>query len=184
MPVAPLRTSAISRFGLALMLLGWAARAEQAAPRARVAEDPYGGSGAVVLEPVHATPQRQPTKRLVFSCITPGLVTFSDRPCGPAQQLYEIRLLPPHATQPGESASLTKAKPAASPQVAHDDARAADAVAAAAAKAAEHARTCERLEEAVQTLDRRMRAGYSSSEAPRLWDRWRDAKERLRQGDC
>jgi hypothetical protein len=165
------------------MLLGWAARAEQAAPRARVAEDPYGGSGAVILEPVLA-PSQQPTKRLVFSCITPGLVTFSDRPCGPAQQLYEIRLLPPHATQPGESASLSKTKPAASPQVAHDDARAADAVAAAAAKAAEHARTCERLEEAVQTLDRRMRAGYSSSEAPRLWDRWRDAKERLRQADC
>jgi hypothetical protein len=169
--------------GLAFTFAAIAASGAETSPRARLAEDPYGGSGAAVLEPVPA-PSPQPTRRLVFSCITPGLVTFSDRPCGPAQQLYEIRLLPPHATQPGEAASLAKSKPSTSPRAPHDKAGAADAVSAAAAKAAEHTRACERLEEAVQTLDRRMRAGYSSSEAPRLWDRWRDAKERLRQADC
>ena len=43
---------------------------------------------------------------------------------------------------------------------------------------------CSRLAGAVQALDARMRAGYSAREAARLWARWREAKERLREADC
>jgi hypothetical protein len=44
--------------------------------------------------------------------------------------------------------------------------------------------TCERLQAAVHALDTRMRNGYSAREAGRLWDRWRDARERVRDADC
>jgi hypothetical protein len=176
----------LSSLGLLLTFAGGVTQAGESAPRASSRDDPYGGSGSAVLEPVPAAPAARSTRRLVFSCVTPGLVTFSDRPCGPAQQLYEVRLLPPHATRPGEGTSIEKPRPAAASRAPREDARAPDATeaAAAATKAAEHGHTCERLQEAVQSLDRRMRAGYSSSEAPRLWDRWRDAKEKLRQADC
>ena len=181
------RPLSLSRFGLLLALAGCVTHAGESTPRASSREDPYGGSGGAVLEPASETPAAlRPTKRLVFSCVTPGLVTFSDRPCGPAQQLYEVRLLPPHATQPGEGTSIDKPKPVAANRASREGTRSTETAeaAAAASKAIEHTRTCERLQEAVQTLDRRMRAGYSASEAPRLWDRWRDAKERLRQADC
>ncbi len=51
---------------------------EPVTPRARqlpTVDGPPGGGGAVVLEPVK--PRAQPTRRLVYSCVAPGLVTFS-----------------------------------------------------------------------------------------------------------
>jgi hypothetical protein len=46
------------------------------------------------------------------------------------------------------------------------------------------AQTCERLARTLRDLDARMRAGYSAREAGRLWDRWRETRERLREAGC
>jgi hypothetical protein len=43
---------------------------------------------------------------------------------------------------------------------------------------------CQKLRAALDSLDSRMRAGYSAREAGSLWERWRDAKARLRAADC
>lgn len=174
---------------LLLLACCFSAFASEGSPRAHAEAGPMGGSGAAVLEPVPEPKPPATLHRLVFSCVAPGLVTFSDRPCGPLPVMHEIKLLPPAPVRAGESPSVRAPKESASTRVVRADERreAAQRTAAEAqarAKVSEHARTCERLQEAVQTLDRRMRAGYSSAEAPRLWDRWRDAREKLRQADC
>jgi hypothetical protein len=46
------------------------------------------------------------------------------------------------------------------------------------------ATTCQRLQATLDTLDSRMRTGYSAREAGRLWERWRETKARLRAADC
>ena len=165
----------------------WSAPAGAGATNPGIEAGPLGGHGAAVLEPVPEPRLPASTRRLVFSCVTPGLITFSDRPCGPEAVTLEVKLLHPDAQRAGESASLRSPRtPAATRDKAND--QAARVLAAEAreqtATRQEHARTCQRLQEAVQALDRRMRAGYSAAEAPRLWDRWRDAKEELRQADC
>jgi hypothetical protein len=43
---------------------------------------------------------------------------------------------------------------------------------------------CERHQRRLDELNDRMRAGYSAREAARLWQQWRDAKERLRTARC
>jgi hypothetical protein len=55
---------------------------------------------------------------------------------------------------------------------------------AAERAARDRAAACARLEQAVEDLDQRLRAGYSAREAGRLWARWREAKERLRDARC
>ena len=48
----------------------------------------------------------------------------------------------------------------------------------------ERVMTCQKLQAALDSLDSRMRAGYSAREAGSLWERWRDAKARLHEADC
>ncbi|HEX6570734.1 MAG TPA: hypothetical protein VF055_01850, partial [Steroidobacteraceae bacterium] len=67
-----------------------------------VARTPTGGGGAVVLEPVPARESPRTWRRVVFTCTSPGLVEFSDRPCGPLPVLHEVKL---HAPAPGAVAS-------------------------------------------------------------------------------
>jgi hypothetical protein len=43
---------------------------------------------------------------------------------------------------------------------------------------------CAVLQRQLDGLNDRMRAGYSAREAARLWQRWRDTKERLRTSRC
>ena len=142
-------------------------------------DTPTGGGGTVVLEPVkqHAGP----TRRLVFSCVTPGLVTFADRPCGPMPEVRELKLDQPVPAAVG-----------ASPEVGNVDAQTPANRrktterdnAGPAAAAAEHVMTCQKLQAALDSLDSRMRAGYSAREAGSLWERWRAAKARLRAANC
>ncbi len=142
-------------------------------------DSPAGGGGTVVLEPVK--PRAQPTRRLVYSCVAPGLVTFSDRPCGPLSELRELKVSAPAPTAAGASPELGDARePSAasrrhspgSEEVDADDAQ------------EEHSATCRNLQATLDSLDARMRAGYSAREAGRLWDRWRDAKARLHEANC
>ncbi|MEY2919217.1 MAG: hypothetical protein RL261_522 [Pseudomonadota bacterium] len=143
-------------------------------------DSPSGGGGTVVLEPV---PQRaQPTRRLVYSCAGPGLVTFSDRPCGPLPEVRELRVQEPPpaaagaAQEPGKGSKHTAQ--ASSPAVARENANDPDGAVAA------HVTACQKLQATLDSLDSRMRTGYSAREAGRLWERWREAKVRLREANC
>ncbi len=138
-------------------------------------------AGSVIPEPVRG--RARPTTRLVYTCVTPGLVTFADRPCGPAAQQRELKLdLPqPAAAAAGESSSI--AEPTAAAAKARRD-TAAKADAAAASAAADRAATCLRLEAALDEVDSQMRAGYPAREAGRLWERWRGARASLREARC
>ena len=164
----------------ALLLPLWTCAAERTPNDA--APNPMGGGGSVVLEPVPARPASGPTQRVVFTCIAPGLTTFSDRPCGPLPERRELQLLPATVTRGGETASVTPPR-----------ARASTRPATSTRDGTKHrhrhvmpnapaiARNSRRP---LQPSTGRCVAGYSAREAPRLWDRWRDAKERLRAAGC
>jgi hypothetical protein len=142
-------------------------------------DTPSGGSGSVALEPVKQ--RTQPTSRLVYSCIAPGLVTYSDRPCGPLPQVRELHVQAPPATahvavrilaNTGKVAETSGRKKVEGENTVHGDGEVG------------HSTTCQELQATVDNLDSRMRAGYSAREAGRLWERWREAKSRLREADC
>lgn len=161
-----------------VMLSVTAARGAQTLPHPAV-DDASARAGSVQPQPVQ--PRARVHRRLVYTCIEPGLVTYSDRPCGGTvvtRRELEVRT----------PAVVSGAGPGAEPDVssAADKRRAAAAKAdAAAARAAtERAATCERLEAAVDEIDAKMRAGYPAREAGRLWDRWREARARLREAHC
>lgn len=142
---------------------------------------PMGGAGATVLEPVPGQPAPDRPQRIVYTCVTPGLTTFSDRPCGP---LPDRRAL-------GIAATRTRAAGEA-PTVVPRQARAATKPAAVAGRHVAQPSTrvaklddkCSQLRDTLSGLDRQMRAGYSAREAPRLWERWRDARDRLHAAGC
>jgi len=136
-------------------------------------------AGSVIPEPVRA--RARPTTRLVYSCVMPGLVTFADRPCGPAAQQRELKLATPPPAAAGESSSIAEPT-AAAVQARRNTAAKADAAAARAA--ADRAATCLRLEAALDEVDSQMRAGYPAREAGRLWERWRGARASLREARC
>ncbi len=144
-----------------------------------VVDAPSGGGGSVVPEPVKQ--RARPTRRLVYSCVAPGHVTFSDRPCGPTPLLRELKVAAPAPVAAGAAPDLAKARqapPASNRQAAL---READG---SRARVDEHATACEKLQATLDDVDAHMRAGYSAREAGRLWQRWREAKERLRAARC
>jgi hypothetical protein len=170
---APLRVAATVLLGT--MLPG------PLAVEAATTRTPTGGGGTVVLEPVPPSESRRTWRRLVFTCTSPGLVVFSDRPCGPLPTVHELKGHAPRgSTDAGAAPTVVPPQPAASVRPASFHARRDDGPDEAAQREA----TCRRLQEAVRTLDDRMRAGYSAREAALLWSRWREAKERLREADC
>jgi hypothetical protein len=137
------------------------------------------GAGSVIPEPVRE--RARPTSRLVYTCVTPGLVTFADRPCGPTAQQRALKLDRPQPAAAGESSSITEPTAAAA-KARRDTAAKADLAAARAA--ADRAATCLRLEAALDEVDSQMRAGYPAREAGRLWERWRGARASLREARC
>jgi hypothetical protein len=142
-------------------------------------DSPAGGGGSVVLEPVR--PRAQPTRRLVYSCVAPGLVTFSDRPCGPRQEVRELKLEQPLPAAAGGSpgpGTVDAQAPASRRKTAEQDGDGATAA------ETERVTTCQKLQAVLDRLDSRMRAGYTAREAGSLWERWRDAKARLHAADC
>lgn len=136
-------------------------------------------AGSVIPEPVRE--RARPTTRLVYTCVMPELVTFADRPCGPAARQRELKLALPQPAAAGESSSIAEPT-AATAQARRDTAAKADVAAARAA--ADRTATCLRLEAALDEVDSQMRAGYPAREAGRLWERWRGARANLREARC
>jgi hypothetical protein len=138
-------------------------------------DSPQGGGGAVVLEPAPA--RASVSRRTIFTCVTPRLVTYSDRPCGPLTGTRLLRTVTP------PRGDLQAAAPASRPAPATVPHRGGD-VGGPARPASKREPDCEPLEAAVDELDQVMRAGYSARESARLWERWREARARLREADC
>lgn len=144
-------------------------------PRVDVAPD---SAGSVRPQPVQ--PRARTTSRLVYTCIEPGLITYADRPCGPAAAQRQLQVRTP-VSPAGEAPDVEKTATAAADS---RRAAAARADANAARTAAQRTATCTRLEAAVDEVDAQMRAGYPAREAGRLWERWREARARLREARC
>jgi len=141
---------------------------------------PLGSGNSVVLEP--APPQAAPRhQRSVFVCQLDGRPVYADRPCGAAATPRElvIDVSPaPAPARPGASVTTLPPAPRAStrpraeqrdgndPSISNVDSR------------------CAALHRQLDEINDRMRAGYSAREAARLWQRWRDLKDRLRTARC
>lgn len=148
--------------------------------------NPMGGAGANVLERVPEQPVQEQAatarpQRIVYTCVTPGLTTFSDRPCGPLPERRRLELPATRAPAAGEAPSVVPGQARAATKPAAVTGR---RVAQPAARMAKLDDKCLQLQDTAAALDRQMRAGYSAREAPRLWERWRDARERLRAAGC
>jgi hypothetical protein len=135
---------------------------------------PLGGGQSVTLEPTPppANPRRH---RAVYVCQESGVPVFADRPCGSANETRNLVIATP---APGAAASTTPPSPAASTRPRSATPKPPTTVVAAPENA------CAKLQRQLDELNDRMRAGYSAREAARLWQRWRDTKERLRTGRC
>ena len=136
--------------------------------------DPPGSGDSVALEPapVQAAPRRH---RAVFVCHEGGVPVFADRPCGSATM---TRNLVVDAPRSGAPSTTTPAAPRASTRP-----RAVTGSSTAVPGDAVNAK-CATLQRQLDALNDRMRAGYSAREAARLWQRWRDTKDRLRTSGC
>lgn len=130
-----------------------------------------GGDGAV---PESAPMVGSPHQRAVFVCQQDGVPVFTDRPCGSATG---PRTLTVEAPPPGAAPNTSPPRPRAStrprlqPEEQPGTGRVADS-------------RCATLRRQLDEFDARMRDGYSSREAARLWTRWRDLKGRLRAERC
>lgn len=135
---------------------------------------PLGGGESVTLEPV-APPAAPRAPRAIYVCQQSGIPVYADRPCGDAAEPRTLTVAPPPTGGP----PLTSApRPQASTrplEIRGDDGDSRERRAGA---------RCLSLQREVDQLNDRMRTGYSAREAARLWQRWRDAKERLRAAHC
>jgi hypothetical protein len=112
--------------------------------------------------------------RAVFVCDDAGIAVYSDRPCSPVALPRELRLpQPPVGPDPGtrSPASPATTRLRVQPRDAAGPCRSA------------HTR-CATLHRQLDEVNERMRTGYSSREAARLWQRWRDLRHRLRAERC
>ena len=177
MPCLAATTTRVCTIAVAAVALGYATGVVAATNTSPEVAARHGGTGVTKPDPAVVLPHK--VRRLVFSCFAPGVVIFSDRPCGPLAAQRELRFDAP-TVQSGRGASVT-------PEPAQSSTRLAVAARSAIPEPVDvepGISTCERLEDAVATLDARMRNGYSAKEAGRLWDSWREAKTRLHEAHC
>jgi len=147
----------------------------QSAPEVAAAApaQPLGGGGGGILELAPPTEPPRP-KRRVYVCREASTPVFTDRPCGLSAGVHEIPIAAPGA---GGAVSLAPQAPAAGTRPRVMPAPAADAVTSGKGR-------CAALRERLAAIDDQMRSGYSAREAARLWQRWRDARARLRAQQC
>jgi hypothetical protein len=169
-----LRSSAVSLLavGLASLLCVDAISASDA-----VADPPQGGSNAALdAAPTPSPPVVSPRqKRAVYVCHGDGIPVFADRPCSAAST---ARVLTLEASKAGAPATTVPRLPKASTRPLPTRVSAADAIVPDTGK------RCTELQRRLDDLDDHMRTGYSAREAARLWQRWREARERLRSAHC
>lgn len=136
-----------------------------------LADAPAAGEVPAV-EPTPAS--ASPRQRAVFVCQEGGVPVFTDRPCGSAAG---PRTLTVETPAPGATPTTTPPRPRASTRPRPQPEGQAGTGGVAETR-------CTALRRQLDALDERMRAGYTSREAARLWNRWRDLKGRLRAERC
>lgn len=123
-------------------------------------------------DPASAAPTRR--KRSVFVCDDAGTPSYSDRPCGSDLMRRSIMVDDPGA---GRVTSTAAPAPTASTRPRARNTDRSDVPDQAAVR-------CATLRRQLDDLDDRMRTGYSSREAARLWDRRRKLKDALHETGC
>jgi len=124
---------------------------------------------------VESAPPAEPRQqRAVFVCQDGDVPVFADRPCGAARASRTLVVDAPASgsvsnTQPPVPQAVIRPRP--QPDGRGGTGRTAET-------------RCTTLQRQLQELDDRMRAGYPSREAARLWNRWRELKARLRTERC
>ncbi len=136
----------------------------------RPAQD--GGGIAPDATRPKAAPRQQ---RAVFVCQDGGIPVFADRPCGAAA---EARTLSVETSRAGAPATTAPREPRATTRPLREP-RGAAAVPPPAADD-----RCAVLQRQLDEINARMRSGYSAREAALLWQRWREARERVRAARC
>lgn len=158
--------AAISAIAVAL-----SPHATSGATAAGRADEAAGAHRAGDVEP--ARPTR--VGRIVFVCADALPVTFADRPCSPAAESRQLRVLEPPS---GRAPSLA-------PPVGTASTRPASVRPAAEADASDpRTERCRTLLEQRDRLNDRMRAGYSARQAGQLWNRWRDLGREIYAARC
>ena len=182
MPIDPgaccARSARFAAAALVVLVLGAPRTAVAAAPAAPEtaplqearAEPAAAGDDNPGVEAPPAAPASG--RRPVFVCEDAGIPVFSDRPCGAALTPRTVSFTAPPA---GAAVSTSPPPPRASTKPLPATERPAGDKAAS---------RCAALRRQLEDLDDRMRTGYTSREAARLWNRWRDLKSRLRSERC
>lgn len=112
----------------------------------------------------------------VYSCERAGQRVFSDVPCGPGLERQEVDV----------GAMNSYAPPAIDrrPVVVHPSPRPEEPYAVRAPESSGESQACLALENAIEHLNARMRAGYSSAEGERLRRRWHELKDEHHRAGC
>lgn len=145
---------------------------DESAASVSAVDTPVAGSDLPVAR--SAPPAGQGRQRAVFVCHDDGVPTYSDRPCGSG---VLQRALAVDAPASGAVPSTVPPRPLASTRPRPQPTGPSGTDRAAEAR-------CSTLRRQLDALDDQMRAGYTSSEAARLWNRWRELKDRLRTERC
>jgi len=145
-----------------------------AAPVDGAPTSPAQDGGGVVPDATRpkAAPRQQ---RAVFVCQDGGIPVFADRPCGAAT---EARTLSVEASRAGAPATTAPPQPRATTRPLR---KPSDSAAVPQSAADDR---CAVLQRQLDEINARMRSGYSAREAALLWQRWRDARERVRAARC
>lgn len=145
---------------------------DQSAASVSAVDTPVAGSNLPVARP--ASPAGPGRQRAVFVCHDGGVPTYADRPCGSGVRQRELAVDAPAS---GAVPSTVPPRPRASTRPRRQPAGPSAAFRAAEAR-------CGTLRRQLDELDDQMRAGYTSREAARLWNRWRELKDQLRTERC
>jgi len=168
---AALVVSVVLALGVPRAAVAAAPTAPESAP---LREAPAGPASARDEDPGVQAPPAAPAsgRRPVFVCEDAGIPVFSDRPCGAALTPRTVSFAAPPA---GAAVSTSPPAPRASTKPLPATERAGGDKTGG---------RCAALRRQLEDLDDRMRTGYTSREAARLWNRWRDLKSRLRSERC
>jgi hypothetical protein len=114
--------------------------------------------------------------RAIYRCEIDGQLTFSDRPCAPAAQPYE---LDPKSANTYQAPAVRQASSLPS-----SDAPAAKAKRDAVAESKKHKETCERLALRLKEIRSKQRAGYTAEQGERLQATQERLKSQFRLARC
>jgi hypothetical protein len=139
--------------------------------------DPPPPAGYVAFGPSDSAPAAAPADAVVvYSCVRDGQYVYSDQPCGAGGETRAIDLSTVNTYTP--SAVDT------TPVFVAQARRSLSAPAEQAAVDVHNAALCRSIEQEIERIDARMRAGYRSQEGEYWRGRWHAAKARYHAAGC